>query len=688
MGWLFCFLSYSNAQDKQLTPNLITNTWSGGLTGNYLPGGVSGGNQPAYNPTKNTIMFGYTQGRMTQHIYLNKVFENSGANIQIQGYKYSLDYINNGLSRGTANFDVSLIGKDGSLIHKDVYALVQTSNWVTSSGIKIYQNPYQLSNLSRYTIELSGKDDRYWAGYYGPQVRNVNFAVQYLPDQCAINPLSSAECSGYAEAYKTQQCTANPLYDSSCPNYATALKAQQCAANALFDTTCPGYAEALFNQQCTLNPMSNVLCPGYAQAHFNFMCSDNPLYNKECPGYTQAFFNQNCTANALYSKECPGYDKAFFNLQCTVSALYNIDCPGYQQALLTQQCTISALYSEQCPGYSAALLNQKCSANPLYSKECPGYAQAYFNEQCSLNSLYDTKCNGYAKAFFDQQCKANPLFDNQCIGYQTAYFNQQCTMNPLYNIGCPGYQTAYFNQQCAVNALYNIGCPGYQQAYLNQRCLADPLYDKSCTNYTEAYKAKLLNESCQANPQSNPQCPGFKTIASSTTSISNNDSIQSIAEVAIIADPIVNQNLSAGSSLTSPTNPVNPVNNNINNQQQLGTGLTVPGLSILPTRPKSTTGSSVREQSRREALSVSSRAENQVKDNQTQQQQSIISNIGTVPGFDAYQSARIPDAVFYQTRDIYRSVTLPDNRRAQRALSERSDRIHQEMVNSQYNLTK
>lgn len=600
MGCLFYFLSYSNAQEKQLTPNLITNTWSDGLTGNYSPGGASGGSLPAYNPATNTIMFGYTQGRLTQHIDLNKVFENSGANIQIQGYKYSLDYLNNGFTRGTANLSVNLIAKDGSVIHKDAYALLQTSNWVTNSGIRIYQHPYQLSNLSKYTIELSGKDDRYWAGYYGPQIRNVNFAVQYLPDQCAINPLSSADCSGYAEAYKIQQCTANPLYDSTCPNYATAFKAQQCAANALFDTTCPGYAEALLNQQCTANPMSNVLCPGYAQAYFNFMCSDNPLHNNECPGYNKAFFNQ------------------------------------------------------------------KCAANPLYSKECPGYTQAYFNEQCSLNSLYDKTCNGYAKAFFDQQCKANPLYDIQCVGYQTAFFNQQCTLNPLYNIGCAGYQTAYINQQCTTN----------------------PLFDKSCANYAEAFKTKLLNESCQANPQYNPRCPGYKPIASTAVSVPINDSAQSITEVAVVADPIVNQNLATTSSLTSPTNQLNPVNNSNNNQPQLGTGLTVPGLSILPGRSRSTTSSTVREQSRREALATGMKAENQVKDNQTQQQESIISNMGTVPGFDAYQSARIPDAVFYQTRDIYRSVTLPDNRRAQRALSERSDRIHQEMVNSQYNLAQ
>jgi hypothetical protein len=216
------------------------------------------------------------------------------------------------------------------------------------------------------------------------------------------------------------------------------------------------------------------------------------------------------------------------------------------------------------------------------------------------------------------------------------------------------------------------------------------LFSSSCTNYAEAYKNKLFNDSCQANPQINSQCPGYKQTTNTLAVTSVNESVQSVTEVALVTDPIINQNLSTTTSITSQTNPISPTST-ISNQPQLGTGLTVPGLSIpgvlQPSRSRTSAGT-VREQSRREALNTASRAENQVKDNQARQQESIINSMGTIPGFDAYQSASIPDAVFYKTRDIYRNVTLSDNRRAQRALSERSDRIHQEMVNSQYNLAK
>jgi hypothetical protein len=58
--------------------------------------------------------------------------------------------------------------------------------------------------------------------------------------------------------------------------------------------------------------------------------------------------------------------------------------------------------------------------------------------------------------------------------------------------------------------------------------------------------------------------------------------------------------------------------------------------------------------------------------------------MGTVPGFDQYQQVNLSDAVFYTSKEIYRNRTLPDNPRAQRALSQRSDRLHQEMIDEQY----
>jgi hypothetical protein len=61
-----------------------------------------------------------------------------------------------------------------------------------------------------------------------------------------------------------------------------------------------------------------------------------------------------------------------------------------------------------------------------------------------------------------------------------------------------------------------------------------------------------------------------------------------------------------------------------------------------------------------------------------------MASLSTVPGFSAYEQAKLPDIPFYKAEDIYRRATIADNARALRQLNQRSDRIHKEMVDEQY----
>ena len=54
-------------------------------------------------------------------------------------------------------------------------------------------------------------------------------------------------------------------------------------------------------------------------------------------------------------------------------------------------------------------------------------------------------------------------------------------------------------------------------------------------------------------------------------------------------------------------------------------------------------------------------------------------------GFNNYMNLTLSDASFYAPREVYQNQRVVDNARAQRLLQGASDRLHQEMVNSQYN---
>jgi hypothetical protein len=62
-----------------------------------------------------------------------------------------------------------------------------------------------------------------------------------------------------------------------------------------------------------------------------------------------------------------------------------------------------------------------------------------------------------------------------------------------------------------------------------------------------------------------------------------------------------------------------------------------------------------------------------------------LSKIAIQPvGFNDYLKVALTDSAFYGTREVYQNQRVVDNARAQRMLQGASDRLHQEMVNSQY----
>ena len=471
MSWL-SFSFFCNAQDIQTTPNLIQNNWVNTVTGNYNPGGTSGGNRAAYNPATQTILFGYTQQIVSQEIKLREVLQ--GTHLRLHGYNYSFQYMNSDFNRGFVSFAVDLKDEFGFSKQRDNYLLNQTNGWETVSNKRSYGSPFNLQSVDRFEVSFSGKDDRYWAGYYGPQVRNISLNAMYVVDECAVNP--------------------------------------------------------------------------------------------------------------------------------------------------------------------------------LYATTCPNYQQAYFQSQCSINSLYSPSCAGYAQAYRNQQCSMNPLFSPECPGYESAYLNQQCNGNPLFSSACPLYQQAFFNQQCTVNPLYNSGCPGY----------------------ADAFRKKQIADACSANPQSNPQCSGYTvtqqiTTVSTTTSlpvpsVGNEDVAKLLTTPQVTSDPIVNQALSSNQQSTQT------------NQQT--------NRNVSP-QPQSSQRSQIREQQRRAGDQQRSQQSSQ-RNSQQDPQDAVMASLSTVPGFSAYEQAKLPDMPFYKAEDIYKRATIADNARALRQLNQRSDRIHKEMVDEQY----
>jgi hypothetical protein len=284
--------TYTQSQEL-LNPTV--NAWMGTVQGQN--GGFVGGNTPAFNPTTNTIIFGYTTASATQTIGINSALAAAGTGLKIGGYTYSWN-INNDISTGqygTLSSTITLKDASGSTLQSygANYPQMPNAGFITYSGTQWFPQDYSLASVSNLEVKFTGKDAKFWAGYYGPQVRNPSLKLEYTVDLCASNPLSDPSCPGYAAAYQTQQCSINPLFSPSCPNYTTA----QCNINPLFSQACSGYQAAYLSQQCSLNPLYDSSCPGYASAfastQLTQQCNSDPLYSTSCPNYAEEYAKKN-----------------------------------------------------------------------------------------------------------------------------------------------------------------------------------------------------------------------------------------------------------------------------------------------------------------------------------------------------------------------------------------------------------
>lgn len=721
--WLGILLSYSVAHaqsivsDNILTPS--TSAWSGSVTGQN-GGFTGGGNGPAYNPTTNTLIFGYTERTATQRITaeafaIQHALDLSNSGIKINGYNYSWYINNSGEQSGTLSGQVQLL-RGTSILRTDTYNYnAPTNNFQLFSGTQTFANPESMLAGDAMTVSFTGKDNRFWAGYYGPQVRSPSITLNYTSDPCAGNPAYSPSCANYntvttspnlftgmtgTQAYAINQALshagAGAMIHGFNYGYDYNVAGRQCAIWDLFGFCLSGwnYSDAGVGVAITSDTGSTL----YSTSH-TYNGGDNGRVGTSNYQYRFGTSRQITTLGGFAISPWTSGNASITNM--------------YSNALYTPDPCLDPLSSPSCSGYAEAYKQQQCTANPLYDMTCSGYAAAYQTQQCTINALYSPSCPGYAEAYFNQQCTANQLYNQSCPGYAAAYLAQQCSANPLYSTTCNGYATAYFNQQCSLNGLYDRTCPNYSEAYATKMVLEKQ--GIASTVATAGVIAQSAPKESTTTASTSLSSDGSVSVGVSKTGDSNVDKV--------IAAPAPTTNSSAAPSapvqlVQAPPPPSPPpAARNEGGERKAEGGEKKPeggerkaeggdkpaggpqqaqGRDTEGARPAPTARQEL--QARREAAA---RAEAVAKgkdlanemgkvDNMEQQKQIqnvVIQAMGFTAGFDTYSHFRMIDNTFYKPVTIYGGTNV-DNRNAGRGLFGATDKTHNEMVESQFNLTK
>lgn len=368
---------------------------------------------------------------------------------------------------------------------------------------------------------------------------------------------------------------------------------------------------------------------------------------------------------------------------CVINPLYSPSCAGYQAAYTVQQCAISALYDPSCAGYQAAYHDQQCSIDPLFASDCLGYAKAYHDQQCSLDALYATDCNGYVQAYHDHQCSLNPMYETDCLGYAQAYLNQQCSINPLYSTTCTGYAQSYFDQQCSLNGLYDQRCPNYSTAYATKMLLEQQgTASIVATAGVVAQQAPAVTTNTDGTVSSTPSATGSAAVdkALPPPATSSNSATAPAAPVQLVQQG-PKPDMAPPPQERKPEGGQPP-----QGQQPQG------GDKPAPPTARQQLAERRAEAAKKDAVEKGKNLANDMgkaadMEAQKQIQNVVIQAMGFTPGFDGYNKLTVPDGVSYKPFTVYNNQKNIDSRANLRMFGG-TDRLHNEMVESQYNKEK
>ena len=226
------------------------------------------------------------------------------------------------------------------------------------------------------------------------------------------------------------------------------------------------------------------------------------------------------------------------------------------------------------------------------------------------------------------------------------------------------------------------------------------MYDRTCPNYADAYaKQQLLNPPATSIPE---------TIVVSQTEES---------KPALVSDPVVNEVITTTATSASPAQaatatvplapapaPATTVAVAAAEKKEEKSSDTSKDTSSSSTNNSSSSSSEKKDQpkttrqqlaerrleaARTKAVEEGKNLANSIGQAVSLEQQVAVQNVvlsamAFVPGFDVYSKTSIPDVVGYKPFTIYNNQKNEDNVRVMRRLSGASDRLHAEIVDSQY----
>ena len=714
---------------ENTTGNLITGTWDGAPSSTTPVQGFSGGSTPTYNTSTNTIQFGYTQRTVSQNIAINAALAAAGTGVQLTGFNYSWSYYNQEMNRGTLTGNISLTSSAGATLQTYNYVLPQTvSGWTSVSGVQSFASPYAVSGLNNLTVSFTGKDDRFWAGYYGPLVKDIDVRLRYGVDPCVNNPAYSPTCPGFSNVIETSNLVPNPgavsTWGSLVNNSFAINSAFQSAGNGLqvhgfkygFNASANDYCAltiifcfdnrtpwASVNVSITDKNNSVLYSNSYSINNANSSYNYTYLFNKSETLNNLKNFNMTATTgdNAVVSNM---YAKILYTPDiCTLDPYNNPSCPNYfKKTSVTSEPIasepivqpIATVTSTPVQTSSAVVETQSTSPTTTQSSNTSVSTTSNSTTQVSSSSSSQTKAGEVSVAGQTSSTRTVSLDSIlNIIG------SEQSRLSKLeMSTASAAVNEAKQEADKVVSEALQVAATQQAQTLTNN----DNLVSSQTAVAQTLAQSSIQQVQVQVQPQLQvqPQQPvSTPTLNSASASQSLGSGIQVAAATPLISfrittaattpteeqRPSVVQSVTQVQTFTStPTissSNIEKQESDTSRQQVIESSSNLASWS--PTNPINNILTPQINLSAPTTPAPSSTVNRNVQPNQAAGESDISSYTASPAGFDAYTQLALRDGAFYKPYEVYKGQVNVDNARALRQLS--SDRLHQQLIDQQYN---
>lgn len=672
------FSASTNAQQIDYTTgNLISGPWTGAPSSTTNPGGLSGGYQPTFNTNTNTIQFGYNTGTASQTIAINSALANAGTGVQINGYTYSWDYYNTNMSRGTLNGQIRIAGPSGNVLESYNYAMPQNSaGWVHQQGTQAFTNPYTTATASYLGIAFTGKDDRWWAGYYGPLVKAVDLRLNYSVDPCATNPAYSPTCAGFKDVLTSTNLVPNPTayaYDgwSMDQSYAINTALASAGSNAMIHGFKWGYVANANGTRCTA---WFLVCFDYVTptitTDVNITSSTGASLYSVSRTYTNSY--NTTDYSYLFPASKPMNTLGNFNFTATTNDQQAYIGSVWSKAIYTvDPCVNNPLYSPSCPGYGAAIAG-KTSTTTTTTYTAPTTTTsttAVASSDPTVSAPTTTNVGGVelssSGTISTPDGVPQVVKDSQPV---TASSSSTTTTPTASSGGSKPNMSLVMN---AVKAVQEQNKANETRAVANAQAVV-----ASSTAQSQETAATVIANIATANAISAQQSSQVNTQQQASSSLGltlNKPNSQGISVFGNVNSSMTVASIQAGSQIYYRLE-----TRNNNNETQVLLPQTSTGSRTDPLAMMMQQGNLL------EQTNIEQRNETVKKNVQPNEAAAGVdlTAMAVVPaGFNSY-SLIMRDAAFYAPREVYKNQKIVDNTRVLRQMS--SDKLHQDMVDSQY----